>query len=314
ATGSGPASITTASPDRTGRTTRSPCPTAHATTTAPDGGQPLATTRTGTAPITTATATTATARRTARRRAASRKPAVSPASSSAPRAPSGQGTTATGSRAPYRAVSTSHHAGQLPSQARNPAAGGHTGATAAARTPSTVAGATAGAQTRLATTATRLMVPVRPAITGETTSWAAAGTARASAIPDGTPRRRSASRHRGANNSSPPVARTERVNPASPARSGSRTTSRVTVAPRAGTAARGRPVASATRATAAITPARSTDGSARQRITYPASVTALSRAVSQGGARAARASSTTRPVTITRFAPLTATRWDMPVS
>src|SRR5690606_8702969 len=180
ATGSGPASITTPQPAATGTTIRSPCPTAQATTTAPAGGQSTASTRTGTTPPT----------------------------------PAGHGTTAPGNRAPCSATNTNHHAGQLPSQARNAAPVGHSGDTAAAATPSTVAGATAGVASRLAATATTLIEPDSPARTGATAIWAAAGTASASATPGGTRRRRNPSRHRGASHNSAPVARTDMANPA----------------------------------------------------------------------------------------------------
>ena len=64
----------------------------------------------------------------------------------------------------------------------------------AASTPSTVAGATAGAASRLATTATGLTSPPNPATSGAVTRKAAAGTASASAASRGTPRAVSARR------------------------------------------------------------------------------------------------------------------------
>src|SRR3954468_22680788 len=112
------------------------------------------------------------------------------------------------------------------------------GDTTAADTPSSVASGTAGAASRLAGTATRLTVPDRPAMTGPQATWAAAGTASASAAPAGQPRRRSASRQGGGRRSSPAVASVDSANPGSAASSGSYRMRPATAAPSAGNAAR----------------------------------------------------------------------------
>ncbi len=265
-------------------------------------------------PSTTARVSTTTSRRTTGRRAATRSATVSPASNRAPDTPSGQGRLPAGTRAPYRATSTSHHAGQCASQAASSAPTGQNGDTVAASTPSTVAGAIAGTTRRLAGTATRLTVPDRPAITGEQANCAAAGTARASAAPGGTPRRRSASRQRGASSSRPPVASTESAKPASPARSGSTSTSTVTAAARAGTAARGRPAARAASPIVPMVAARTTLGDGRTRMTKPTRASPHSPAARTGPARAQRASSSTAPTMMATLEPDTAFRWVIPVA
>src|SRR5690606_11740332 len=133
-----------------------------ATSSASRGGQRPATTATGRAPTTAATVATAATRRTAGSRQPRSSATVSTASRRAPAHPAGHDTTAPGTPAPTLATRTSQWAGQLPSQARNPAASGHTGDAAAASTPASVAGTTAGAAARLAATETRLMVPDSP--------------------------------------------------------------------------------------------------------------------------------------------------------
>src|SRR5690349_6441565 len=161
---------------------------------------------------------------------------------------------------------------------------------------------------RFAGTATRLTAPDMPAITGAQATWAAAGTASASAAPAGQPRRRSPSRHTGASSSSPAVASTDSVKPGSAASSGSRKFRTATPADNAGTAARGRPDARPSRPTAAIAAARTTLGDGRARITKPINASALTTAVNTGPARAQRAAASTTPTTIARFAPETAVR------
>src|SRR4029079_11890026 len=88
-------------------------------------------------------------------------------------------------------------------------------------TPSPVAGATAGTASRFAATVTRLTPPLSPAITGAVATQAAAGTTSASAIPGGTPRRRSPPAHPGATRTSAAVASTESPKPGSTASAGS---------------------------------------------------------------------------------------------
>ena len=81
---------------------------------------------------------------------------MSPASSSPPQVPPGHGTEPSGTAAPVVATATSHRAGQAASQASSCAPSDHSGEISAAPTPSSVAGATAGAASRFAGTATRL--------------------------------------------------------------------------------------------------------------------------------------------------------------
>ena len=123
------------------------------------------------------------ARRSARPAAA--RPAPRPATAACP----------AGSRAPCRAT-THQPPGRpaAPARRRTRRRPARPATSPPPATPSTVAGAIAGTASRFAGTATRLTVPESPATTGPQATWAAAGTASASASPAGTPRRRSPSR------------------------------------------------------------------------------------------------------------------------
>jgi hypothetical protein len=66
-----------------------------------------------------------------------------------------------------------------------------------------------------------LTVPLNPAINGEHATWAAAGTASASAAPRGTRRRSNASRQCGAMRRRPAVANVDSPKPMSVAKAGS---------------------------------------------------------------------------------------------
>ena len=123
-----------------------------------------------------------------------------------------QSTAAAGRSAPRRATSTiqaTHRDASVPS--RWPPQG-QTSPTSPPASPSTVAGPTAGAAARLATTATRLTWPEMAATSGVQASWAVAGTAIASASQRGSQRAR-ASRHPGASRRIPAVATTESAKP-----------------------------------------------------------------------------------------------------
>ncbi|KOX12843.1 hypothetical protein ADK67_45475 [Saccharothrix sp. NRRL B-16348] len=84
-----------------------------------------------------------------------------------------------------------------------------------------MAGATTGATSRFATTATRLTWPESPATSGAVARFAATGTANASAKPTGTPRSFMAAAHLGASSTNAAVATTDSPNPGSVASSGS---------------------------------------------------------------------------------------------
>ena len=314
ATGSGPASTCTARPGPAGSTSASPWPTSQATSTQPGGGHPGASERTGTCTRTPTSTAAASTRAGPPRRARPASSAVAASSSTAPRPPAGQDRLAPGSAPARSATSTSHRHGQPANQASNWPAGSHAGATAAAAKPSTVATGTAGSASTLAGTATRLIRPDSIVITGAVTRWAAAATASASASPGGTRRERSAVAQPGASRSSDAVARTDMAKPASRASRASCTSSASTVAASAGTACRGRPVASETRATAAISAARSTLGEGRATSTKATSTTAPASAHAHGRSRARRSTSSVAPTTMEQLVPLTATRWVSPAT
>ena len=84
-----------------------------------------------------------------------------------------------GTSALIRAVQAMAMAKGVPTHPTREASVVLTTATRAALTPRTVAGATKGAATRLARTATRLTLPWRRTMTGPQTSWAASGIATA---------------------------------------------------------------------------------------------------------------------------------------
>src|ERR671929_1751245 len=114
-------------------------------------------------------------------------------------------------------------------------------------------------------------------------------------MPDGTPRRRSASDQPGASNTSAPVASTDNANPGSPPSAGSTDSRTSTAAHSAGTADRWRPSTNASRATDPITAARSTLGDGRHNTTKPTSTAPASANTPRGPNRASRASPSTAP-------------------
>ena len=135
------------------------------------------------------------------------------ASSRAPLTDPGQPTADPGSAAACRATWATHQTGTPAAVARSRAMPSSSGLAAVARTPSTVAGATAGATSRLAGTATRLSRPLNSTITGPHTSCAASGTASASARDRGTPLACHLRAQTGASRTSPPVASTDSTKP-----------------------------------------------------------------------------------------------------
>ena len=159
ATGSGPASISTAAPDPALRTSPSPCPTSHATNTQSGGGQPAVTVRTGIATSSAVTTAAATTTRNPRRRTAAAQ------QSSASEQHDGAGTAAGprhgGAVQPAEEVGVGHQppAGPAGDPGQQRRAAEPEGASSAAAKPSTVVTATTGSASTLAGTATRLTLP-----------------------------------------------------------------------------------------------------------------------------------------------------------
>ncbi len=312
ATGSGPASISTAVCAAAGSTIASPWPMSHATMTQPGGGQPEMMARTGIWISAATTAPTASSRQIPERQARKAIVAKTTSSASPPATPPGQPRLAP-SRPPRRsATRTSQRHGHPASHASTRAPPSHTGAIAAATNPNTVAGATAGSASTFAGMATRLTRPEIAAMTGAVTACAAAATAIASATPIGTCQRRSWAAHPGAISNSAPVARADMAKPALVHSVGSQINNASTVADSAGTACLGRPAASEPRAIPAINAARSTLGEGRATTTKATSTSAPSAPHTHGRAPARRSASKTMPSTIEQFVPLTATRWVSP--
>ncbi len=174
-----------------------------------------------------------------------------------------------------------------------------------------MAGATAGATTMFATTATRLTWPDSAATTGVHTSCAASGTATASAAQRGS-QARSWSRKAGARKRMPAVASTESTKPNDRASHGS-TSSNVTVAtPRARTPWLRPWVPIPTSATVPIAAARTTLGSARATSTKPTTPSPPTSTRPRARTPAQRASTSSDPTTSVRFVPDTAARWVSP--
>ena len=317
-TGSGPASTTTASPGPTGSTTASPWPTSQATSTAPAGGQPGREPphRGGTRPRPPSAAT-----RTTRRQA--------------------------GQRGHQDQADRDHGQGDRATDPGRPGhrPGRHTGTGVGHRDePAGRPGGEPGQQRgqRQATVERRRPPPRRAGWPARSRARPAGSPARPPGsphprgqrppvrrrpgrrprrraprpAPDGTPRSRRRSRHRGASRTRPPVASTDRANPASTASAGSITQPGDR---RDRERRRGRPwsarVARASRPTAPMAAARTTLGDGRARITKPARASQADHRGEHTGRRGTngRRSSTT-PSTMATFAPLTATRWVMPVA
>jgi hypothetical protein len=105
-----------------------------------------------------------------------------------------------------------------------------------------------------------------------------------------------------------PVAATERAKPGSRASPGSNVSSTQTDAPRAGSAARGRPDASASSVTAPIAAARTTLGLGRARTTNRISAIPATMASTRRSTPRLRNGHRTPATTIATFAPETAVR------
>ena len=208
-------------------------------------------------------------RRRSRCGAATAIPAVSRVSTASGSTPVPQSTAAAGSPAPRvatRTIQATHQAAGVP--ARWPSGVQSRPRSPPAR-PRTVAGPTTGATRRLAPTATRLTWPEIAATSGVQASWAAAGTATASASQRGS-QRASASRQPGASSRIPPVASTESAKPTEVASPGSTSRSTTSATPRA-RLPRCRPLEPrASRPTPPMAAARSTLGSVRASSTNPA--------------------------------------------
>ena len=312
ARGSGPASTTTALSGPARRASASPWPTSHAAKTHPDGDQPgvggptrgtTSSSRHAAAPEVRCRSTTGPAATTA---------TVTAVRRTSDHAVAGQSSAAPGRAAPCSATVTIHPTHQPASVPSSRPSGSETRATTPPSRPSTVAGPTTGATTRLATTATRLTCPEIAATNGVQASWAAAGTATASASQRGSHRAR-ASRHDGATSRIPAVARTDSANPAVPASSGSRSSNPTTAAPRPRRPRCQPPRPSPISATVPIAAARTTLGSVRASSTNPTIPPAPTRPSQRPRTPPQRATTRRKPTTSVRLVPDTAVRWVRPV-
>jgi hypothetical protein len=122
----------------------------------PAAGQPGVTNRVGTSTSAAPSSTAAASALSRRRRSSTAAPTVRAASSSPPDSPPGQGSAASSMPAPQCATPTSQATRGPATRRHSRARPAHTGDTAAASTPSTVTGPTAGAASTFATTAIRL--------------------------------------------------------------------------------------------------------------------------------------------------------------
>ena len=184
--------------------------------------------------------------------------------------------------------------------------------TSAVMTPRIVAGATAGAARRFATTAMRLTLPESSTMTGAHTSCAAAGTAIESASQPGS-HRASERRHPGARTSSPPVARTDSAKPYDRPRPGSMKISRTTAAQSDAIPARRPPRVSARTPTIPVTVARRTLGSGRASTRKPRIASSPTAGTARARKPAHRAAKSAATATKATLLPETATRWVSPV-
>ena len=180
--------------------------------------------------------------------------------------------------------------------------------------PSTVAGPTTGATSRLATTATRLTWPEIAATSGVQASWAAAGTAIASASHRGSQRAERVAP--GRREQQDPAGgqgrqREARPRPPAPGRAAPapRPRPRGRAAPGAGRRCPARPAP-----IVPITAARSTLGSVRASSTKPTIPSAATTCSHRPRTRHQRASASRKPTTRVRLVPETASRWVSPVA
>ena len=312
-TGSGPASSTTARPAPRPTTSASPWPTSQATIAQPAGGQAGASTRMDRPLTATPTQTAAASHRTRRRRSTKTDTTMTVASASAPAGPEGQGTTAPGVRAARSAIQTIQRSGQSTRRSSTSPSHGENGVIRAAARPSTVTIATTGTTKRLAGSEIRLTLPTISTSSGAVNSPAAAQTDVATARGSGTPRALSCCAQTPAATMMPAVAATDRANPRSRAKAGSKDRSTKTAAASAGIACRVRPVARASNVTAPMAAARRTLGWGPTRTTNAASASAQITARVTGRNRLRRNGHRTAPITMAQLVPDTAVRWDRPL-
>ncbi len=250
--------------------------------------------------------------RRSRRGPASASTTVSRVNTASDEAPVPQSTAAVGRSAPRRATSTIHATQSEASVPSRSPAQGQASPTSPPARPSTVAGPTAGATARFATTATMLTCPEIAATSGVHASWAVAGTAIASASHRGS-HRHIASRQPGANSRIPAVATTDNAKPTLVASPGS-TSNRATTAAPSVRAPRSRPsVPIASSPTVPMAAARTTLGSVRASSTNPTMPTAPSAYSQRPRAPHHRPSTSRKPTTRVRLVPETARRWVRPV-
>ena len=170
ALGSGPASTSTAWCGAVATTSASPWPTSHATISHPGGGHGCLGPHGERATRARATHAAIAGGRRRSLGAATHPAMLRTPSSNAPVQPSGHGAVACGALAQVCATATIQATGTPARCAMTAASGGDTGAASAVMTPRIVAGATAGAARRFATTAIRLTFPESSTMTGAHTS------------------------------------------------------------------------------------------------------------------------------------------------
>ncbi len=228
-----------------------------------------------------------------------------------PTGPDDHATAATGSAALFTATVMIQAAHQAAGRATHWPSVPDTRPTTPPASPSTVAGPTAGAASRFATTATSETCPEMAATSGVQASWAASGTAIASAAHRGS-HRFNRSRHPGANQRMPAVASAESAKPGETASHGSTSSRSSTAAPRARGPRRRPWVPMPSRATDPITAARRTLGSGRASSTNPRTPSTPTTTRPLARTPAQRASRSSDPTTRVRLVPETASRWVSP--
>lgn len=297
---SGPPSTRIRAPPPSTRTA-SPCPTSIAVTVSTVGADRA----TGTSRA-LATATTATATRATRdpRRASSH---ATPATTRTSRA--GRTSDTTG-RAGRRVAARTTCSGTSAQAMTTPPAPALTTPTTAPSITTVEATAAAGTATRFAGTEASGTAPKASRRTGATATCAPIVTPASWASPRGHRCSRRATS--GATTSTPAVAVAESSRPIDPARAGSIATRTSTAAASAWVDWVATPRARATSTAPAMTPARSTDGSARVSSTNHANPTTSSTRWPRAPSRRATARASSPPRTIATLEPDTATRWVRP--
>ncbi len=228
------------------------------------------------------------------------------ASATAPGHPSSQGSASPGSCAAVVAVAAIHDAGTHASAARPDCSQGTAAVRHAAR-PSTVATGAAGPASRFARTPYTGTVGWMRISSGPQASWAASGTASASASGRGTARASPAASGR-AHSSSAAVAATESAKPSDAASQGSNTSSTVTAVASSAIPTPARPRSTASIAMAAMAAARTTLGSGVTSTTNPTSTVSPQATRSPREAPSAAARAKAMPTTSAQLAPDTAVR------